>query len=206
MQMFGKKNHTPSPSGNEEGYLTDPVNALYLKLPQAAKYSGVVLQFTSLLEDEGVSDIVDALANLIATHKKRRVLVVDGITHYGVATLSDLVGDGHDIADHVRPTSKPLVFKAHLARELEDLVSEDLARAFGMLAQDFAYILIKTPALAAVPTSPCTDGTVIVIEAGRNRWQLVQELAQDISAAGGQIAGAVMTKERNYMPRFLRKI
>lgn len=191
--------------GGEGSYAADPVNALFLKLPLPGKYSGVVVQFTSIFEDEGVDDIVDALALLIASHKKRRVLVVDGLTQHDGHTLSSLVHAGRDVRDGVSATGNALIHTAHLPLRIEEVVGEDLTRAFSALSGDFPYVLVKSPSRTSIPAASSVDATIIVIEAARPRWQMIMNLAQEISVAGGQIAGAVLNKRPNYIPQFVYK-
>jgi len=44
------------------------------------------------------------------------------------------------------------------------------------------------------------DGVVVVVEAEKTRWQVVENLKQKIENRGGNILGIVFNKRRFYIP------
>jgi Mrp family chromosome partitioning ATPase len=49
------------------------------------------------------------------------------------------------------------------------------------------------------------DGVVLVVEAEKTRWQVVENLKEKIQNVGGNIIGVVFNKRRFYIPEALYK-
>ena len=49
------------------------------------------------------------------------------------------------------------------------------------------------------------DGNILVLEAGRTRAPVAIELRKSLSASGGTVVGAVLTRYQSFIPRFLRR-
>ena len=49
------------------------------------------------------------------------------------------------------------------------------------------------------------DGVVIVVEADKTRWPVVQSVREKIVQHGGRLLGMVLNKRRYYIPEFIYK-
>ena len=49
------------------------------------------------------------------------------------------------------------------------------------------------------------DGNILVLEAGRTRAPVAAELRDALSASGGAVVGAVLTRYHSNVPRCLRR-
>ena len=77
------------------------------------------------------------------------------------------------------------------------------------LRQTFDLVVIASPAASEAPMgvllSRFVDGNILVLEAGRTRAPVAVELRESLSASGGAVVGAVLTRYRSVVPRFLRR-
>lgn len=77
------------------------------------------------------------------------------------------------------------------------------------LRESFDLVVIASPAASEAPMglllSRFVDGNILVLEAGRTRAPVAVELKESISASGGALVGAVLTRYRSFVPRFLRR-
>jgi Mrp family chromosome partitioning ATPase len=72
------------------------------------------------------------------------------------------------------------------------------------LRQKYDLILIDSCSAASTPDgieiSRRVDGVVLVVEAEKTRWQVVESLKEKIENSGGNILGMVFNKRRFYIP------
>ena len=77
------------------------------------------------------------------------------------------------------------------------------------LRQSFDLVVIASPAASEAPMglllSRFVDGNILVLEAGRTRAPVAAELKDSVSASGGAVVGAVLTRYRSFVPRLLRR-
>ena len=79
----------------------------------------------------------------------------------------------------------------------------------GKLREAFDMVVIASPAATDAPIgvllSRFVDGNILVLEAGRTRAPVALELRNSLSASGGMVVGAVLTRYRSFVPRMLRR-
>jgi hypothetical protein len=72
------------------------------------------------------------------------------------------------------------------------------------LRQKFELVLIDSPPLSVSPDgiaiSSRVDGVVLVLEAEKTRWPVVENLKDQILKSGGNLLGIVFNKRRFYIP------
>ena len=77
------------------------------------------------------------------------------------------------------------------------------------LRDNFDLVVIASPAASEAPMglllSRFVDGNILVLEAGRTRAPVAVELKESVGASGGAVVGAVLTRYRSFVPRFLRR-
>jgi protein-tyrosine kinase len=71
--------------------------------------------------------------------------------------------------------------------------------------EEFELILIDSPPLAVSPDglaiAPRVDGVVLVVEAEKTRWNVVNSVKDRIATVGGNILGVAFNKRRYYIPQ-----
>ena len=87
------------------------------------------------------------------------------------------------------------------------LASSGLSGIIDSLRERFDLVLVDAPPLAASSDaallSPAMDGTVVVVEAGKTRWQVARNGIEQIQAQGGTVLGTILNKRRQYIPGFI---
>ncbi len=77
------------------------------------------------------------------------------------------------------------------------------------LRSSFDLVVIASPAASEAPMgvllSRFVDGNILVLEAGRTRAPIAADLRDALSSSGGAVVGAVLTRYRTHVPRFLRR-
>ena len=85
------------------------------------------------------------------------------------------------------------------SRMLPDLF-QYLERRFQVILLDSSPVLEYSDFKAF---APFINGVVLIIEADRNHWQVIQKAQRSIEEAGAAFLGFVLNKKRKYIPQFL---
>jgi len=185
--------------------------------------TGVIAQFVAPEPDAAIESVVYDLAYISAAWLGKRVLFVNGI------------GIRFDAADHVRPKRlEPMMAGAAGLHDIENSITRvvglelyqmrfptlrgalDLAPTLRQIPEfltrlrtSFDLVLIASPAASQAPMgvllSRFVDGNILVLESGRTRAPVASDLRDAISASGGAVVGAVLTRYRSHIPRFLKR-
>lgn len=184
---------------------------------------GVIAQFVAPEPDAAIEAVVYDLAYISAAWLGKRVLFVNGVgmrfdakdstlpvRHEpllnGSASLRDVESSitrvvGLELYQMRFPTLRGALDLAPTLRQ----IPEFLAR----LRDSFDLVLIASPAASEAPMgvllSRFVDGNILVLESGRTRAPVASELRDALSSSGGAVVGAVLTRYRSYVPRFLRR-
>ncbi|MDD2336189.1 MAG: CpsD/CapB family tyrosine-protein kinase [Geobacteraceae bacterium] len=171
-----------------------------------------VILFLSAKEGEGTSTIVREFARIAARKMGKTVFLMDSRrnshqkciflhiipedTREGLATGSDACRNEMDL--EMCPIEKyhdnaPLNF-----------YSPNIADFWDSLRQKYDLVLIDSSSASSSPDgieiSRRVDGVVLVVEAEKTRWQVVENLKEKIENSGGNILGMVFNKRRFYIP------
>lgn len=171
-----------------------------------------VLLFLSAKEGEGTSTIVREFARIAARKMGKTVFVLDS---------------GHDshqqcIFLHIIPESEQggTVTGRTASRNEMDLemcpmdmsvdqhpvnfYSSNIVDFWDSLRQKYDLILVDSSSASRSPDgieiSRGVDGVILVVEAEKTRWQIVENLKEKIESSGGNILGMVFNKRRFYIP------
>lgn len=184
---------------------------------------GTVAQFLAPEPDAGIEAVVYDLAYVSAAWLGKRVLYVNGTSmrfdgaERAPSSRREPVLTGHDdfigmehgitrvvgleLYQMVFPSLRGALDLAPTLRHMPDF----LAR----LRQSFDLVLIASPPASQAPMglllSRFVDGNVLVLEAGRTRAPVAIELRDSLSASGGVVIGAVLTRYRSSVPQFLSR-
>ena len=213
-----------APVGRTRGLTPGELVKLHHSLSESLNTdTGVVCQFVAAESGAGTEDVGYDLAYVSAAWLGKRVLFVNGTgtrmdapdTKGGrgkVPLLSndDAFGEAENRITRVTGLELYLM-KLPAMRGSIDL-SPTLKRIPEFLAkvrEAFDMVVIASPAAADSPVgvllSRFVDGNIMVLEAGRTRAPVATELRNSLSASGGTVVGAVLTKYRSYVPRMLRR-
>jgi protein-tyrosine kinase len=184
---------------------------------------GTVAQFLAPEPDAGIEAVVYDLAYVSAAWLGKRVLYVNGTsmrfdgTESPPSSRREPVLAGHDdfngmehgitrvvgleLYQMVFPSLRGALDLAPTLRNMPDFLTR--------LRQSFDLVLIASPPASQAPMglllSRFVDGNVLVLEAGRTRAPVAIELRDSLSASGGVVVGAVLTRYRSSVPRFLSR-
>jgi len=179
------------------------------RLPELDKK---VLLFLSARDGEGTSTIVREFARIAARKMEKTVFVLDsgrdshqqGIFMHilpeneqaGTAAEKNATRNEMDL--EMCPVDMPL---GH--RPL-NFYSPSITEFWNSLRQKYDLILIDSSSASSSPDgieiSRGVDGVILVVEAEKTRWQVVENLKEKIENSGGNILGMVFNKRRFYIP------
>jgi hypothetical protein len=184
---------------------------------------GVIAQFVAPEPDAEIESVVYDLAYISAAWLGKRVLFVNGVsmrfdaTDQARAPRQEPVLAGHtsfyDIERHITrvvglelylmkfPTMRGALDLAPALRQIPEFLTR--------LRDSFDLVVIASPAASEAPMgvllSRFVDGNILVLEADRTRAPIAAELRDSLSSSGGAVVGAVLTRYRSHVPRFLRR-
>ena len=184
---------------------------------------GVIAQFVAPEPDAAIESVVYDLAYISAAWLGKRVLFVNGVgmrfddTERGRPTRQEPTLAGHtsfhDIESSITrvvglelyqmkfPTMRGALDLAPTLRQIPEFLTR--------LRDSFDLVVIASPAASEAPMgvllSRFVDGNILVLEAGRTRAPVAAELRDALSASGGAVVGAVLTRYHSNVPRCLRR-
>ncbi len=182
-----------------------------------------IIQFQGTRRGEGTSTLVRKLASLTAMKLQKNVLLLDlnqetpnQCSFYHVR--SELpVYDSTSPAkltrrDFARVDNSSLYVTQLSHRGIPANIICEMPRIGPLLEglkDEFELILIDSPAAISCSDclllSPKVDGVVLVVQAGKTRWQTVNQVKERILAQNGKILGVVLNKRRYPIPEFIYK-
>ena len=128
--------------------------------------------------------------------------------------LVNVVLDGVEVEDVVRLTETGTLDILPGGRDaVEDadamgpgvLRGEPFARLVAALRGRWRYVVFDTPPLLdsaqAALMARHVDGSVLVLDAGRTRWDTARMATDGLYGVGGRLVGAVLNRRRSYVPR-----
>ena len=183
---------------------------------------GVIAQFVAPEPDAAIELVVYDLAYISAAWLGKRVLFVNGVgmrfdgsKHGPTRQEPSLAGHTsfHDIENSITrvvglelyqmkfPTMRGALDLAPTLRQIPEFLTR--------LRGSFDLVVIASPAASEAPMgvllSRFVDGNILVLEAGRTRAPVAAELRDALSASGGAVVGAVLTRYHSNVPRCLRR-
>lgn len=186
--------------------------------------AGHVVQFISALPGEGSTELCREFAKVATLTLGRKVLLLDSdherssqADYFDIKPNKDVEGDnglgaakGEVIPAFCRigETSLYVTKVRSRGKPHQLMLNPGKARNFFDSARStFDLVLVDSPAAAesagSLSLTPLSDGVVIVVEAGRTRWQVADTLANRIRALGGNILGVLLNKREYPIPQFI---
>jgi protein-tyrosine kinase len=182
-----------------------------------------IIQFQGTQKGEGTSTLVRKLAILAAMKLQKNVLLLDlnrnapnQCSFFHVRSELPL----SDLSNQIKPRREDFaridgssLYVTQLPvppQHLPDSIIGELPQIGELLQElkeEFDLILIDSP--SAISSSGCllltsiVDGVVLVVQAGKTRWQAVNKVKESIIAHNGNILGVVLNKRRYPIPDFI---
>ncbi len=179
-----------------------------------------VLEFVGVQSGEDTSKLAFEFAKLVALRQQCKVLLLaagpypylqrlfSGVTVdswepvlRGEKTLDDVLYplDNNSLSLG-RLSMSDLSLGALLAApEINQLMQEVRSR--------YDLVIIDAPPFAetsnALLLSSIADGVVLIVEAGKTRWQAIRHDINRITAHGAEVLGVILNRRRYYIPEFI---
>src|SRR6185295_9404165 len=198
------------------GFYLDLIRTVFQAVDEQGKLRNRVVAFTSATPREGVSHIVNMLAEELAAQTQNRVLRVEA------AALQNLqMVDPSQVSRYCEeteidnlltlsaPQAVPNVMAVGGSKKASDWDStpEFRAECLKALRWNFDYVLIDCPSPAAssevITLAPLVDGVSVVVKAGQTRRGQIQRCQQVIDNAGGNFLGYILNQRKYPVPNWL---
>lgn len=196
---------------------------LLLNAPALRNESGRSLMVAACRASTGATTTAMLLARTLADGNRHRVLLVDANLRAPTLAalfdvphgrgLSDALRHGDDLDPEILETGWPHVWllTAGEIPAASEAVFEDkrIGQLLTRLKQRFDFIVLDAaPVLESAEPhalAPEVDGVILVIEADRTPVHDAQRAKRDLELAGGRLVGAILNRERDYMPRLVQR-
>lgn len=197
------------------GFYLELIRTLFQAVDDRGKLRNRTVVFTSATPGEGVSHVVDILAEELAAQTQNRVLRVDAAALQSLQLVSP-----NQISRHCEETEidNLLTLSANSDSALAalavsgrasdwDAAPDYRAECLKALRWNFDYMLIDCPAPAisseAATLAPLVDGVAVVVKAAQTRRGQIQRCQQLIEGAGGNFLGFVLNQREYPIPNWL---
>ncbi len=183
--------------------------------------SGKSFMITSSLRREGCSTVASNLASIFAKDGSLKILLIDGNLrnpslhkHFELENdkgLSDLLLGRATADDVIQETTLQNLSvitggngKEDQTEFLENATLEEKLRSIKDKAD---YLIFDSPPVNAYPEthvlSSQMDGVILVVQAGRVRWEIAQKTKEQLELAHANILGVVLNRKKFIIPKFL---
>lgn len=182
-----------------------------------------IIQFIGSIEGEGTSSIAREFARVSASAIGKSVLLLDANrvrpSHHRFFPVRldtdwlDAMRTGRRIGgalyqiDDSDITDSPSSSTTTCGSDI--FISASIDSFWNILRHRFDLIVIDSNPLTQSPDglaiAPKVDGVVLVVEAERTRWTVVDSVKNRINKVGGNLLGIVLNKRRYYIPQSIYK-
>ena len=200
--------------------LTDTLIGLYRTIFTIVPgSSGRIVQFVESRNGDGCSKIIRAFAKVSSGVLKKSVLLLDSDPsepgdfnfHNQKSRLNWLEGIRDDVTNNeaLSFAGRNSLFVSRLSMDSGllpvDFECKQTEEFMGKLKQTFDLTLIDSWSVADPPRptlfSPHVDGIVLVVDAGKTRWQIAEKLKREIVAQGGNVLGVILNNRTYPIPQ-----
>jgi Mrp family chromosome partitioning ATPase len=197
------------------GFYLELIRTVFQAVDEQGKLRNRVVVFTSATQGEGVSHVVNILAEELAAQTQNRILRVEASALQSLQMI-----DPSQILKHCEETeidnlltlavaNSTLKVAAGGSRKASDwdAIPEYRAECLKALRWNFDYVLIDCPSPAvsseATTLAPLVDGVSIVVKAAQTRRGQIQRCQQMIENAGGNFLGFILNQRQYPVPNWL---
>jgi capsular exopolysaccharide synthesis family protein len=182
-----------------------------------------VIMFGSAVGGEGKTTIAAFLARMLALGESERILVVDcAVDNPEIHLLFGLDND-KGILDYLSGTASLEDIVKHVEEGVLDVVtigprrgaditqplfnSEQMATFIRTVRERYDYVIVDTSAILEAPETPIigsyVTGTVMVVQAGKTKREVIKRAMLNIEKLGGRLIGTVLNRKKYYIPEFI---
>jgi len=198
------------------GFYSELIRTVFQAADDSGKLRNRVVAVTSATPGEGVSHVVDLLAEELATQTQHRVLRVEAAALHNIR-----ITDPNQVSRYCEETeidnlltltadaTVPSVGVVGGSRRAShwELIPEYRTELVKALRWNFDYVLIDCPSPAtssdAATLAPVVDGVCVVVKAGQTRRGQIQRCQQIIANANGTFLGFILNKRKYPVPNWL---
>jgi len=181
------------------------------------------IMITSSVNGEGCSTMALNLAETLAKNKTLNVLLIDGNLRHPTlhkffdlennAGLSDLILNRVSSADVFKRTRLPnlsIITSGDCNVNPDEIFESHKVRSFlAELKGRFNFLIFDSPPVNKYPDAHIlaaqVDGVLLVVHAGKTRWEVAQKSKEQLEMAHANILGVVLNRRKYVIPRFLYK-
>lgn len=203
-----------------DGEMVTLVHALESRMPNIPSR---LIQFISSQPLEGTSSIARDFALFNAEQLHKRVLLIDAnrmkpsqnrffgvIQTLGWQEALSQVEAFPDLLQQTRFTNLFFYPSSNSSKITPGIFDPKVIQPFMQaLRAQFELVVIDSPALSQSPdglaVAPCVDGVILVVEAEKTRWKVVEHNKERLKTIGAPLLGMVLNKRRYYIPEWLYK-
>jgi len=184
---------------------------------------GRILEFLGSREGEGTSTIIREFARVMATKFDKWVVLLDADRYHPAQhdyfkveanfSWEDAVRGRGSIDRALHRIGEASLFVSPISENSDS--APQIFNAPGMdpilkeLKERFDLVLIDCPPATTFPDGLAVcrkvDGVILVVEAEKTRWPVIESVKEMISHAGGKILGVVLNKRHHHIPEFIYK-
>jgi len=190
---------------------------------RAPEGGGLAVQFVSAQTGDDSSRIAAAFGKLVPTRLGKQTLLLAAGPRSATGKLlpasgakgwdSILTGDA-TLEDTLYPTDIAGLSVGQISADAGSLptvlASPRAQELMNSIRGRFQMIVIDAPPAGAtwdaVVLSNLVDGAVLVVEAGRTRWQAVKAAVDNIEGQRGEVFGVILNKQQHYIPSWVYRL
>lgn len=189
-----------------------------LTMPSNRQAALKAVGITSVSSGEGVSTVSRGLAETAAAQGLGDSLLIDLSGKSAPASdadtsLIDAISGRVEVAAAITQSSCPGLMLCSAGGQPIDSLNPDevhhLGKLLADLRQQFELIVVDLPSFtdssAVTRLGGFLDGMVLVVQAEKVPGKSAQRVLQELRHCGVNVVGAVLTKQREYLPRWLRR-
>lgn len=200
----------------KSGFYLELIRTVFQAVNDQGKLRNRVVVFTSATPGEGVSHVVNILAEELAAQTQNRVLRVEATALQELQLVSP-----NQIPRHCEETDIENLLTLSVSKSRPNLAAvggsgrasdwesapDYRADCLKALRWNFDYVLIDCPSPAvssdATTLAPLVDGVSVVVKAAQTRRGQIQRCQQLIESAGGNFLGFILNKRQYPVPNWL---
>jgi Mrp family chromosome partitioning ATPase len=217
-----------APAGEQPNLPRGPIvralESVYPIVYRLAKEAGhgLVLHFVAASPGEGSSTLSREFALIAARVTDSRVLLIDAdrtqfttATHFNCSTelgIFDQVQAGNPLEENLvtPPDNTQLQVGVLCGQRSPPLSRKAMPLLYEQLRAKYDVTIIDCPAVFSdryFELSPeAADGVVLVVQAERNRPEIIRQAQSLVQDAGGKFIGAILNRRRTYIPDFIYRL
>lgn len=180
-----------------------------------------VIQFIGSRQGEGTSTVAREFARTLAFSIGKKVLLIDADRFHPSHRLSfgiqyeegwqEIISSKHPVEDAIHCFECSNLFlcpSSNTTRSTPELFDTRVIDPFlNAIRQQFDFLIIDSTPITNSPDglaiAPKADGVIIVVEAEKTKWTIIENLKQQIQNVGGNVLGIVFNKRNYHIPNFI---